>query len=93
MRQMSPDELAKWEQTRRQGLQRFLWVRGFLGWGVPMGALWWGAMTFFQPTPNPERLLLGALVVFPLGGLVWAAWLWRIAEKRYAASRGPGASP
>jgi hypothetical protein len=50
-------------------------------------------MTFFLPTPNPERLLLGALVVFPIGSLMWAAWLWRIAEKRYAASRGPGTSP
>jgi hypothetical protein len=27
------------------------------------------------------------------GGLVWAAWLWRIAEKRDAASHGPGTSP
>ena len=92
MRKMSPEEMAKWEKTRRQGYQRFLWVRGFLGWGIPMGVLWWGAMTFFLPTPNPEPLLLGALVVLPVGGLVWAAWLWRIGEQRYAASRGRGAS-
>jgi hypothetical protein len=52
MRQMSLEELAKWEKTRRQGL-----------------------------------------VAFPIGGLVWAACLWRIAEKRDAASRGSGTSP
>jgi hypothetical protein len=33
-----------------------------------------------------------ALVTFPIGGLVWAAWLWRIMEKQYAASRDPGAA-
>jgi hypothetical protein len=88
MRAMSPDQRAKWERTRAKGFRWFLWLHGCLGWGVTTGVLWWGTMTFFQPTPHPLRSLLGALVVFPLGGLVWGAWVWRIAEKRYAAGRG-----
>jgi hypothetical protein len=93
MRKMSPEDMAKWERTRRQGFQRFVWVRGLLGWGIPMGVLWWGAMTLFAPTPNPGQMLVLSLVIFPIGGLLWALWLWRIGEKRYAASRGPGARP
>jgi hypothetical protein len=40
-----------------------------------------------------EKTRRQGLVVFPIGGLVRAAWLWHIAERRDAASRGPGTSP
>ena len=73
MSKMSREQLAKWEKIRSQGFRRLLWVRGFLGWGVTTGVLWWAMMVLFQPTPSPWWSLLGALVLFPISGLVWGA--------------------
>jgi hypothetical protein len=67
MRMMSRDERTKWEETRARGFRRFLWLHGFLGWGVTTGVLWWVTMTF-SPTAtapltvarhDPPHLLVG----------------------------------
>ena len=78
----------KWQQTRMKGKARFMWVSGFLVWGVSTAILWSILMHFIQPLePTWVRPVI-ALVLFPLGGLGWAHFVWIKSEKKYAKHTG-----
>ncbi|RYV02110.1 hypothetical protein SOPP22_11105 [Shewanella sp. OPT22] len=78
--------LDRWEKTRSKGKKRFLWVNGFLGWGVVTAILWSIIMEVSQPSESLWVRPLIALIFFPLGGLLWGHFVWESTEKKYAAS-------
>lgn len=73
----------KWEAIRAKGRIRFIWINGFIGWGITTALLWSLAMRFIQPSENFWVRPLIALVLFPIGGLLWAYAVWRGSEKKY----------
>ncbi len=73
----------KWEKTRIKGKSHFIWVKGFLSWGVMTAALWSIMMHFVQPQDPIWFRPLIAFVLFPLGGLFWGSWVWNSSEKKY----------
>ena len=83
---MTPDpHLARWEATRRRGPWRFILLRGVLLWGLGCGLLF-GLLSAsaFPQAPAAQRWAL-SLSLFPLGGLVLGALLWRTHERTYRA--------
>lgn len=79
--------LEKWEATRAKGKKRFLWVNGFVFWGFTTAILWSIVMQLTQPAQPVWIRPLIALVLFPIGGLVWAHFVWRSTEAKYNKAR------
>lgn len=77
------------------GRSRFIWTRGVLGWGVTTAVLFAAVMAWSREMNLGMFLVtLGiALVLFPAGGFVWGALMWRLlVEKGMAAGTG-GSDP
>jgi hypothetical protein len=73
----------RWEKARDFGRWPFIWIRGVVGWGVPWAILmlawrWWDTG---QPPALPNILIL--VIVAIGGGLVFGAFMWWRAERRY----------
>jgi hypothetical protein len=79
--------LEKWEKTRAKGKKRFLWVNGFLGWGVMTAILWSIIMEVSQPSENLWIRPIIALILFPIGGLAWGHFVWKYTEKKFITSK------
>ena len=79
--------IEKWETTRAKGKKRFVWVNGFIGWGITTAILWSLAMQFIQPSIDILVRPLIALALFPLGGLLWAHFVWWATEKKYLEAK------
>ncbi|MGH6814307.1 MAG: hypothetical protein ACREC6_01235 [Hyphomicrobiaceae bacterium] len=77
----------RWEATRQQGRRRFILVYGVLGWGVPTGILFSLASWFFDPNLNVMVAAPLAMIVFPIGGILWGRWMWHVGERAYLASQ------
>jgi len=75
--------MAKWESIRAKGTTRFIWVNGFVLWGLSTAIIWSVAMYLINPQQNTWSRPLAALVLFPLLGVVWALWVWSSSEKKY----------
>ncbi len=76
------DPFARWTQVRRKGPLRFVLLRGVLGWGLT-AALLYSLIMCAVTGANLRLLLPTALVLFPVGGLLWGAVMWWILERRY----------
>jgi len=75
--------MEKWKQVRAKGKARFIWMNGFLFWGVSTAVLWSTLMQLFQPQEPIWVRPLVAIIVFPVGGLIWSNWLWYFSERKY----------
>jgi hypothetical protein len=81
---LSEVQAAKWASIRRRGRRRYIFLSGVLRWGVGIAvpttivAGWLGA-----PAPFLGRLAI-ALVVYPLIGIGYGAWMWSFNERRYS---------
>lgn len=78
----TPDPITRWAQVRRQGMVRFVLVRGVLGWGLTT-ALIYSLLMWGIAGANPRVLLPLSLLLFPLGGLLWGAAMWWLLERKY----------
>lgn len=73
--------LQTWEAHRARGKAHFVLVRGVLQWGVVTGILWAAAMAAMLDK-DFFSLLPIALVLFPLGGILWGAAVWSLMERK-----------
>lgn len=80
---MTPRQVERWAATREKGRTRFIWLFGVLGWGLPMVILWTAFMVRGFGLPSFPVTLPLAAVGFPLGGYVWGAAMWWMAEAAY----------
>lgn len=72
------------ERHLAQGRTRFILTRGVLGWGLTTGVLWSILMTFAMEGWSLWATLPLALIVFPIGGYFWGAFMWRFYSKQNA---------
>ena len=77
--------IEKWERTRKKGKSHFIWVNGFLCWGILTAVLWSIIMHISQPQEPIWLRPLIALVLFPIGGLFWGNWVWNASEKKFSS--------
>jgi hypothetical protein len=80
---MTEKQLARWAKVREKGRARYILLYGVLFWGVLTGALWAVAMAAVQGWDRLPTYLAFGLIGFPIGGVLFGAWTWKIAEARY----------
>ena len=89
---MSEKQLDLWAKTRTLGFRRFLWIRGALGWGVPVALMTTGVISATS-TPSMSgwailTMLILALIIGTLVGLAWGWLVWRSSEKEFLEKYG-----
>ena len=81
--EMNPKQREWWSKTRRQGRKSYIWKHGVLYWGVPVGIVWALWMNRQQDPWQLAVMLPLALVVFPIGGYFFGAFMWKHFESAY----------
>lgn len=85
---------SRWEATRSKGLLRFVLLIGMCGWGISVAIFSSLVRWAISPDIAFVPLLARALILFPLGGVLWALCVWFWTERAYARQsepRNPGA--
>jgi ABC-type multidrug transport system permease subunit len=91
--EMKKQQREKWEKVRARGKKRFVFFNGIIGWGLPTAFLYTSAMTYMDQGALEfndafYRLLLIAIVLFPIGGVVFGLWVWNWSERAYHKASG-----
>jgi hypothetical protein len=81
--EMKQRELEKWEKFRKNGKKSYVLKVGVLYWGVFTAIMWSVIMHYMQPQETWYIRPLIALVLFPVGGIFFGLWTWKINEKKY----------
>ena len=79
---MNQSQFEKWSKTRRIGRNRFILIYGVLIWGITV-AIFWSVIMNYLMGWSFIPLLLGALVVFPVGGYFFGSAVWNQGESRF----------
>lgn len=80
---MTQKQLENWARIRQRGRTRYIWLNGVLYWGLSTGVLWAVTMAAVQGWDRLPRLLAFAVIGFPIGGIFFGLWTWKLAEDRY----------
>jgi hypothetical protein len=87
---MTQRQIESWAKIRKAGRRQFILFRGVLGWGV-FTAVMWSVVVSMLDNVGFAQLFTGAIVLFPLAGVIWGATNWSASERSYAdyLSRNP----
>ena len=86
MKPMTETQAVRWRKMREMGRGRYTFIYGVLLWGISSGILWAVAMSWLMGWERLPIYVIGALVAFPIGGVLWGRMMWRILEARYEAT-------
>ena len=76
--------LVKWKKIEQGGMLRFVFLRGALGWGLPMGII---GMIFENALRKDEALAWYFILELCLvGGILWGLATWFISVRLYSKS-------
>ena len=91
------DKLEKWEKMRAKGKWNYILIYGVLGWGVGTGilfSLFFPLVTEAMGIKAPFLPVFAlSIVLFPLGGIAWAWFMWIYAEKFYWEAKASEQAP
>lgn len=85
---MNENFIGKWKKQRAKGIIKFDLIHGVAVWGVTTAILF----SLVMPLIEKQELsyfasfieqLKTAIIVFPLGGIVFGLWTWVWNEKIY----------
>ena len=76
------DQFPKWENLRKRGPAHFVLFWGVAVWGIGTAILW-SLLMWLASDLEISQLLPLALVLFPIGGLLWGSFIWWFAERKY----------
>ena len=82
---MSIPDAEKWAKLSKLGRNKFVLRFGVLGWGVPTGLLFSLIQGFEYGWDGFLFRLIPALILFPLGGILFGRIMWRMLEKKHGA--------
>ena len=79
--------LPRWERIKQAGIWRFVFFRGVLGWGVPMGIFG----LIFEHVSHKEEVfaLYLTLGLCLLGGFAWGLAMWFVTMRIYSRALKP----
>ncbi|MFH2091455.1 MAG: hypothetical protein ABIJ31_03755 [Pseudomonadota bacterium] len=78
---MNLNQKNKWEKIQKIGRSQFIWFRGVFGWGVFTAALWSLTMSYIKGDGSGFwDYFTIAILIFPVGGYLWGAWMWKRCE-------------
>lgn len=98
---MMNDTRRHWDEIRVHGKGNFIIQYGLRRFALPVGiAVWLVAFVMIpvlyeiRPSPNYAYLLsrefflsvVAGLLLWPIGGYVWAVWTWARREREYQRS-------
>ena len=75
-------QLARWAVTREKGKARFILLHGMLGWGLTTAVLY-SLLMWLVMDASLKVLLPIALILFPIGGLLWGWCVWSFSERAF----------
>lgn len=75
-------------KVRARGRWHFIFWRGVVGWGVPTAVIFSALMAWLDEGGSFQVGFLThfvlAIVLFPIGGIFWGAYMWRWLERQWA---------
>ena len=74
----------KWAKTSKLGRTRFVWRYGVFGWGVTTAIVFSLILGIQNGWDGFLFQLIPALIIFPLGGILWGRIMWKLLESRNA---------
>ncbi|AQT67165.1 hypothetical protein STSP2_00308 [Anaerohalosphaera lusitana] len=72
---------GRWAKTREMGKRKFVLVYGVFFFGLLSALLSSLIMKLSMPVTVVQIII--NLIVFPVCGVFWGAWMWRVNEKRW----------
>ena len=90
---MKKQQMDKWERMRAKGKKKFILQNGVIGWGLPVAFLYTTLMTLLEHQAlvfdrEFYRLLIMAVIAFPIGGIAFGLWVWEWSERAYKKAVG-----
>ncbi|MCG6200516.1 hypothetical protein [Psychromonas antarctica] len=80
---MKDKHFESWKKLREKGRLRFIFVRGILGWGLPMFLI---VILLFNVGENgvilPASIAIHA-AIWTVGGMIFGGVMWHLSEKKY----------
>lgn len=87
-----PRSVARWENARARGKRRYVLVHGVLLWGMPMllvmtAGIYVQRYGWVWPNGSTEQvsLMLFNLMIWPVGGYLFGAVMWKALERCHRA--------
>jgi hypothetical protein len=87
---MSHSDSEKWAKLSELGRSQYVVRYGVLGWGVPTGILFSLIQGYRFGWDGFLFQLIPALIIFPLGGILFGRIMWRLLEKKNAKAAALG---
>ena len=80
------DKIEKMEKIITKGKWHFVLWRGVVGWGIPTAILFKLIMLFLEGRPFTDGLVT-ALIMFPIGGILFGLSMWFVMIRTYNKSQ------
>jgi hypothetical protein len=87
---MSVSNSGKWEKLSKLGRSQFVLRYGVLGWGIPTAILFALWQSYANGFDGFLFKLIPALILFPLGGILWGRFMWWFLTRMHAPSTTAG---
>jgi hypothetical protein len=81
---MSQSDAEKWAKLCKLGRTQFVLRYGVLGWGIPTAILFSLIQSYRFGWDGFLFQLLPALILFPIGGIFFGRFMWRMLENKHA---------
>jgi len=73
-----------WIRVSKLGRNKYIFFFGVLGWGLPVAILFALDQGFFNDLSNTWPELILAFTIFPLGGIFWGYFMWKLLVRKVA---------
>jgi hypothetical protein len=81
---MSQSDSEKWAKFSKLGRTQYVLRYGVLGWGVSTAILFALIQGYLHGWDGFLFQLIPALILFPLGGILWGRYMWKLLERTHA---------
>lgn len=83
---MTPAQYHKLSQTISKGKWHYIIMHGVIGWGITTAVLF-SIFQVYTGTSSFMQQIVPALLIFPLAGAAWGAFMWSRINTLYQSSQ------
>ena len=94
---MTEKQHQRWSRIRKQGMARYVLFQGVIFWGGIMTVVWslylivsnwvFFGIRYAMDPQHLLRIVVPAVILYPLLGLVWGIWTWNASETGWNSYR------